>query len=100
MRMCCVPIRACVPSHRTACFIFSIAMPKPWKDDAELFELARRDLYTAVVGDIMDEMGLTHQFLPPQIRPLHSEMVVVGPAMTVLSADVTSVEKASEGEPP
>jgi hypothetical protein len=47
-------------------------MPKPWEDDAELFERARRDLYTAVVGDIMDQMGLMHQFLPPQIRPLHS----------------------------
>jgi regulator of RNase E activity RraA len=36
----------------------------------------------------MDQMGLTHQFLPPQIRPLDPEMVVVGPAMTVLSTDI------------
>jgi regulator of RNase E activity RraA len=48
----------------------------------------------------MDAMGLTHQFLPPQIRPLHSEMIVVGPAMTVLSADVSSVEDSADGEPP
>jgi regulator of RNase E activity RraA len=67
-------------------------MPKLWNDDAELFALARRDLFTAVVGDIMDQMGLVHQFLPPQIRPLHAEMIVIGPAMTVLSADVSADE--------
>jgi regulator of RNase E activity RraA len=75
-------------------------MPNPWKDDAELFQRARRELYTAVVGDIMDQMDLTHQFLPPQIRPLHSDMVIIGPAMTVLSADVTDIEVADSGELP
>lgn len=75
-------------------------MPNPWKDDAELFALARRDLFTAVVGDIMDQMGLVHQFLPPQIRPLHPEMVVIGPAMTVLSADVTITNDDGRNELP
>lgn len=59
-----------------------------WQDDAELFTLARSELYTAVVGDILDEMGFRHQFLPPEIRPLTREMFVVGRAMTVLEADV------------
>jgi hypothetical protein len=27
-------------------------------------------LFTAVAGDILDTMGLQHQFLPPQIRAL------------------------------
>ncbi len=58
-----------------------------WKDDADLFALARRELYTAVVGDIMDKLGFFHQFLPPQIRPLQPDMVVIGRAMTVLEAD-------------
>ncbi len=58
-----------------------------WKDDADLFALARRELYTAVVGDIMDQMGYFHQFLPPQVRPLHPDMVTIGRAMTVLEAD-------------
>ena len=58
-----------------------------WTNDAELFELARRDLYTAVVGDIMDLLGFKNQFLPPQIQPLRDDMVVVGRAMPVLEAD-------------
>ncbi len=37
---------------------------KLWQSDQELFELARRELFTAVVGDIMDTMGLQKQFLP------------------------------------
>lgn len=58
-----------------------------WKDDEELFGFIRKELYTAVIGDIMDKMGLQHQFLPPQIRPLKEEMMLVGRAMTVLEAD-------------
>jgi regulator of RNase E activity RraA len=52
------------------------------------FELIRRDLYTAVVGDVMDSIGLRHQFLPPQIKPLRNDMIVVGRSMPVLEADV------------
>ncbi len=65
---------------------------KLWQSDQELFELARRELFTAVVGDIMDTMGLQKQFLPPQIRPLRSDMVLIGRAMTVLEADVFSAQ--------
>ncbi len=63
-------------------------MPDLWRDDAELFSLIRRELFTAVVGDAMDKCKLRRQFLPPQIQPLVREMVVVGRAMTVLAADV------------
>lgn len=59
-----------------------------WEDDNELFSIVRRELFTAVIGDIMDKMGLLHQFLPPQIQPLKSDMFVVGRAMTVLEADM------------
>jgi regulator of RNase E activity RraA len=61
-----------------------------WKNDDELFSIVRDELYTAVVGDIMDKMGLLNQFLPPQIQPLRDDMFVVGRAMTVLEADVVS----------
>lgn len=64
-----------------------------WQSDEELFELARRELFTAVVGDVMDVMGLRHQFLLPQIRALHEEMVVIGRAMPVLEADVFVEER-------
>lgn len=59
-----------------------------WKTDSELFDLMRKQLYTAIVGDVMDAAGRRHQFLPARCRPLRSEMVVVGRAMTVLEADV------------
>lgn len=61
---------------------------KPWKTDDDLFALVRRELFTCVVGDVMDKLELQHQFLPPQIRPLRADMVVVGRAMPVLAVDV------------
>ena len=61
---------------------------KLWRDDDELFALARRELFTAVVGDIMDKLNFQRQFVSPQIQPLREDMVVIGRAMTVLEADV------------
>lgn len=61
-----------------------------WASDEELWALARRELFTAVVGDVMDAMGLRRQFLPPGLQPLDDGMVVVGRAMPVLEMDVFS----------
>jgi len=61
---------------------------KLWTTDDELFATMRRELFTCVVGDVMDKMELQHQFLPPQMRPLAADMVVVGRAMPVLGVDV------------
>ncbi len=58
-----------------------------WQDDDELFALMRRHLFPAVVGDILDTMGLLHQFLSPQIKGLRADMVVAGRAMPVLEAN-------------
>ena len=69
-------------------------MTSLWKNDDELFALARRELFTCVVGDVMDKLQLVHQFLPPQIQALHGEMVTIGRAMPVLSTDVFA-EKVS-----
>ena len=55
--------------------------------DAELFQSARWELFSAVIGDVMDKLGFQHQFLPPAIVPLERAMVVCGRAMTVLEAD-------------
>lgn len=52
-----------------------------------MFEVARKELFTAVVGDVMDKMGLLHQFLPPQLKPLKGTMFLMGSTMTVLEAD-------------
>lgn len=68
-----------------------------WKSDGELFSIARAELFTAVVGDVMDKLGLQRQFLPPQVRPLSPEMVVIGRAMPVLEADW--FEESESGRP-
>jgi len=60
---------------------------KTWTNDTELYDLVVKELFPAVVGDVMDKMGLVNQFLPPQIMPLRDDMIVFGRAMTVLVAD-------------
>jgi regulator of RNase E activity RraA len=66
-----------------------------WSSDADVFQSARRELFSAVLGDVMDAMGLQRQFLPPAIVPLERAMVVCGRAMTVVEADLA--EQAAEG---
>jgi regulator of RNase E activity RraA len=80
-----------VLKRAAACVSFA-RMQKSWKSDAELFAIARRELFTAVVGDVMDMMGYRTQFLPPAIQPLRDDMVVIGRAMPVLEADDTGGE--------
>ncbi|MEM9141672.1 MAG: RraA family protein [Bacteroidota bacterium] len=59
-----------------------------WKLDSELYGIAKKELFVALVGDILDKMGLQKQFLPPSIKPLRDDFVVIGRAMPVLEADV------------
>ncbi len=66
-------------------------------DDHELFELIRSNLFTAVVGDILDVLGYQHQFLSPGIMPLQKHMRVIGRAMPVLEADVFAVKAETPG---
>lgn len=70
-----------------------------WASDDELFALTERELFTAVVGDVMDKMRMTHQFLPPQISPLRDDMVLLGRAMPVLSGDVFDESLAGSANP-
>jgi regulator of RNase E activity RraA len=53
----------------------------------ELLNALRDELFTCVVGDVLDTMGRRHQFLPPQLRPVSDGMRVIGRAKTVLEAD-------------
>jgi regulator of RNase E activity RraA len=62
-----------------------------WKNDAELFELLRRQLYTGIIGDVLDTFGRRRQFLPARCRPIRPEMVLAGRAMTVHEVDVSEV---------
>ena len=61
-----------------------------WKDDKELFAIVKNELFTALVGDVLDKLGYTKQFLSPLIKPLDPLMVVIGRAMPVLEADVSA----------
>ena len=79
-----------------------------WKNDEEMFQLMKEKLYTPVVGDILDQMGYTHQFLPAEIRPLaamvptapfvdpsqpDNRLKLAGYACTVLENDVGAPKK-------
>jgi 4-hydroxy-4-methyl-2-oxoglutarate aldolase len=58
------------------------------RSDAELFAVLKEQLFTAVVGDVLDAMGHRRQFLPAGIAPLAPKTRIVGRAMPVLEADV------------
>lgn len=66
--------------------------------DDTLFATIRETLFTSVIGDILDVAGLTHQFLPPEIRALNPDHMLVGRAMPVLEADCWSDRVASTGQ--
>lgn len=56
----------------------------------EFAKVVKEELFTALVGDVLDKMGYLHQFLPQTIKPLRSDMVVLGKALPVLEADFFS----------
>lgn len=70
-----------------------------WENDDELFEIMKKDLYSAVIGDILDQMGRYHQFLPMEVQPIREDMVVCGRAMTVLEADLPVTGELIPTEP-
>jgi len=59
-----------------------------WNTDDALFEIAKNELFPALVGDVLDQLGYQHQFLTPNIKPVTKNMVLIGRAMPVLEADV------------
>jgi regulator of RNase E activity RraA len=61
------------------------------------FKTILAELYTPVVGDVLDDLGFTHQFLPPQVQPMRDDMKLVGRAMTVLMIDVYGKQKQPFG---
>jgi regulator of RNase E activity RraA len=71
-----------------------ISLHNPGSEE-ELIASIKAELFTAVIGDIMDKLGFLNQFLPPQVQPLRNDMVIVGKAMPVLEADV--IESTEQG---
>lgn len=60
---------------------------RAWTDE-ELFAILKNELFTAVVGDVLDVMGHRRQFLPAGIAPLTPNGKIAGRAMPVLEADI------------
>lgn len=56
----------------------------------QLLEI-KKELYTAVICDTLDELGYRNQAMNEAIRPLQSNGVIVGRAKTVLAVDVYHV---------
>jgi regulator of RNase E activity RraA len=72
-------------------------MTRPYADDTELFALMKTRLFTAVIGDVLDQMGLMRQFLPAGIAPLAPGTALAGRAMPVLEADVFGTAEGAAG---
>jgi Demethylmenaquinone methyltransferase len=68
-----------------------------FKNDQELFDVVKSELYTPVVGDILDGLGLYHQFLPAGIAPIQLGDKLVGRAMPVVMIDVFGPQKKPFG---
>lgn len=60
----------------------------PTEADAARQALILGALYSPVIGDVLDQLGRFHQFLPAGIRPIVPTMKLGGRAMPVLLADV------------
>lgn len=56
-----------------------------------------RELYTPVVGDILDSLGEYHRFLPAGVQPIREDMKLVGRAMPVVMIDVHGPQKKPFG---
>ena len=53
-----------------------------------LAEMAERELYTAVVSDALDQLGVRHQAMREYLRPVHPGCVMAGWARTITCSDV------------
>jgi len=55
---------------------------------ADFVDAVARTLYTAVLSDVLDEIGLRRQAFPPSIRPLDDALTLVGFARTGIYREV------------
>ena len=72
-------------------------------EDKQFLDHIKKNLNTAVVGDIMDQLGYQNQFLNPKIKPLREDIILAGRAMPVLEADtldnISSTSNVSLNKP-
>lgn len=58
------------------------------REDSEVFAVMKRELYAAVLSDVLDSLGYRDQAMDATLRPIYRDAVVIGRAHTALSADV------------
>lgn len=58
------------------------------KWDVELCEFVEKNLYTAVVSDSLDQLGVRNQAMREYLRPVHSRCTCAGWARTIACSDV------------
>ena len=61
------------------------------REQEGFFDAVAKDLFTAVLSDVLDGLGHRDQAMPPSIRPLDDERVMVGLARTGLYREVYEV---------
>jgi regulator of RNase E activity RraA len=82
----------------TICLACRYAVAVSKNTDVELFAAARRELFVALVGDVLDKLGYQHQFLHPSLKPIDPSMVILGRAMPVLEADYFSERESGKND--
>ena len=68
---------------------------QPW--DLSLCEFAETNLYTAVVSDSMDQLGVRNQAMREHLRPLYAGCKVAGWARTIACSDIYHVPEDPYG---
>jgi regulator of RNase E activity RraA len=56
--------------------------------DVELCEFVEKNLYTAVVSDSLDQLGVRNQAMREYLRPIHNRCICAGWARTIACSDV------------
>jgi 4-hydroxy-4-methyl-2-oxoglutarate aldolase len=59
------------------------------RDDAGFLDDLRQRLYSAVLSDVLDELGHMSQAMTPRIRPLDDDLVLAGFARTGLFREIS-----------
>jgi len=72
-------------------------MPE-WKNDKELFEIMKKEIYTGVLCDMLDTLDFCHQFLPRQIQAIRPEMVMAGRAFPTIICDIYGKQEKPLGK--
>ena len=65
---------------------------------SELLDTIQRDLYTAVICDSLDELGLRNQAMRPNLRPVYPKASMAGWARTISCCDLYHIPEDPYGK--